>query len=271
MGEVTVVACGKGGIGKTMLSFGLSAMLADMNHSVVLVDLCCGLRQSDMLLGVESQIVYDWNDVAGAVCTLNQALVHTGKKGLSLLSAPPYLLKCEGSVDIGPLLSSLSEQYEHVIVDTPSGVFHGYDFFPPIEAKWLLVTSPDDAAMRDADRTRMLLEERGHRPSFLVINRVVPKWVHENIQYQPTVVEQTLDLRLLGVIPEDERFAECLLQRRWLHAPSMRRYSPAAEAIAHIACRLLGEERLPSQWQVQVPSWGKKSMLYRQIIKEVWL
>ena len=277
MGETVVLASGKGGIGKSALSLCIGTSLAEQGKSVLLLDLSAGMRQLDILMGLENRIVFDWADVITGDCALEQALITTCMPSLFLISAPQYGFVPFDTDSYQALFNPLRQRFDYVIADTPSGLTHGYAFLPSgVADQIVLVTSPDDAAMRDAERTRMLLEEKGHTVSWLLINRVEPGGIHAGYQHQPNIVRQTLDIPLLGVIPEDKHWGATILQRKWLQTRHSDQLGPATEAVAHVARRLTGMERLPKEWAV-IPSSKEKGLSsrfrprYRHLVKEVWL
>ena len=278
MGEMIALASGKGGIGKSVLTLCIGTILAQQGKSVLLLDLCAGMRQLDILMGMENQIVFDWADVMAGDCALEQALFRTCKPNLFLACAPQHGAAAFDSGSFEALFGQLRQRFDYILADTPSGLAHGYGFLPhQTTDQVLLITSPDDAAIRDAERTRMLLEDKGHSVSWLLINRAEPGGVHAGYQYQPDVVRQTLDLPLLGIVPEDKRWSTVVLQRQWMRAQHPDKLGPATESIAHIARRLAGLERLPKAWTVIASAKEKAGLSprfrlrYRQMVKEVWL
>ncbi len=206
MGEVIVVTSGKGGVGKTTTTANLGAGLATHGHRVVLVDADIGLRNLDVVLGLENRIVYDITDVTGGHCRLRQALIKDKRfEGLFLLPAAQTKDKTAVSPDqMKALCRELKEEFDYVIIDCPAGIEQGFRNAIAGADKAIVVTTPEVAAVRDADRIIGLLEAAELRDPRLIINRIRPRMVRHGDMMSIEDIIDILAIDLLGVVPEDE-------------------------------------------------------------------
>ncbi|MBE7024720.1 MAG: septum site-determining protein MinD [Ruminococcaceae bacterium] len=206
MGEVVVITSGKGGVGKTATTAGLGVALAMEGKSVVVLDADIGLRNLDVALGLADKIVYDLVDVIEKNCRLRQALVHHGKyKNLCLLAASQTR---EGD-DVSPedmemLCRELRENYDYVLIDCPAGLGRGFANATKAADRALVVTVPETAAVRDADRVIDCLAKEGIEKRGLIINRMRPHLAEDGIILKVEEIIEWLATPLLGVVPEDE-------------------------------------------------------------------
>jgi septum site-determining protein MinD len=206
MGEVIVVTSGKGGVGKTTTTANLGAGLAAHGHRVVLVDADIGLRNLDVVLGLENRIVYDITDVTGGHCRLRQALIKDKRfEGLFLLPAAQTKDKTAVSPDqMKALCEELKQEFDYVIIDCPAGIEQGFRNAIAGADKAIVVTTPEVAAVRDADRIIGLLEAAELRDPKLIINRIRPRMVRHGDMMSIEDIIDILAIDLLGVVPEDE-------------------------------------------------------------------
>ena len=207
MGEVLVVTSGKGGVGKTTTTANLGAALALMGKSVVLVDADIGLRNLDVVMGLENRIVYDLVDVVEGYCRPRQALIHDKRfQGLHLLPAAQTKDKDAVSPEqMKGLTDGLREEFDLVIVDSPAGIEHGFRNAVAGADLALIVTTPEMSAIRDADRVIGLLEAEGLREQRLLVNRVRPEMIERGDMLSVDDVVELLAVELIGVIPDDEQ------------------------------------------------------------------
>jgi len=239
MSQSWLILSGKGGVGKTMLTASLGIALAKRGLKCCCVDADIGLRDLDLLLGMENNVVFDMLDVARKDCKLKYALLqHHRFEDLSLLPAS----QSGSSKDLDDetfrkIVGKLKKRAGYVLTDAPAGVERGLKNLLPGSDYSILVTTPDDVSMRNAERVLALLEEK-HRPRpMLVVNRVNQKLVTEGDQYSPQTVANTLDVPLLGYIPEDPAVLAALNR----HESFMNKDCPAAQAVERISRRFLGE------------------------------
>jgi len=245
MGEVIVVASGKGGSGKTTVTAALSCSLAMRGKRVIAVDADIGLRNLDLALGLSDRTVFDFLDVINGRCALEKASVcHPLLPSLSLLAAPQ--LSCgelvrvftpETAYGIRAVCAELSRQYDYVFVDSPAGIGQGLLLAAAGAASALLVVTPDLASVRDADQAAEVLSSIGVERQRLIVNRVRPPLIKKGGAMNIDDVIDAVSVQLMGIIPEDESVTEALNAGR----PLCMGKSPAARAAANIARRLCGE------------------------------
>jgi len=206
MGEVIVITSGKGGVGKTTTTANLGTGLASMGHQVVLIDTDIGLRNLDVLLGLENRIVYDLTDVIGGNCRLRQALIKDKRyEGLYLLPAAQTKDKTAVNPEqMKQLCEDLMKEFEYVLVDCPAGIEQGFRNAIAGAQKAIIVTTPEMAAVRDADRVIGLLEAAELRKPVLIINRLRPKMIRHGDMMSMEDIIDILAIELLGIVPEDE-------------------------------------------------------------------
>ncbi|MTI84809.1 MAG: septum site-determining protein MinD [Firmicutes bacterium] len=206
MGEVIVVTSGKGGVGKTTTTANIGAGLAGRGHKVCLVDADIGLRNLDVVLGLENRIVYDITDVTVENCRLKQALIKD-KRFDQLFLLPAAQTKDKTSVnpeEMAKLCLDLKEEFEFVIIDCPAGIEQGFRNAIAGAERSIVVTTPEVSAVRDADRIIGLLEAAELRDPMLIINRLRPKMVRAGDMMSIDDIIDILAVDLIGVIPEDE-------------------------------------------------------------------
>jgi septum site-determining protein MinD len=204
-GRRIVVTSGKGGVGKTTTTANLGAALAKRGHSVVLIDTDIGLRNLDLVLGVEKRIVFDLVEVVEGRCQLRQALIKDKRfESLSMLPAAQTREKTAVTEEaMVRVVGELAETAEYVIIDCPAGIEHGFRNAIAGAQEAIVVTTPEVSAIRDADRVVGKLNER-KIPLRLIVNRIRPEMVKSGDMMSVDDVCQILSAELLGVIPDDE-------------------------------------------------------------------
>lgn len=206
MSEIIVITSGKGGVGKTTTTANIGTGLAILGHKVALVDTDIGLRNLDVLLGLENRIVYDLTDVISGQCRLRQALIKDKRyEGLFLL--PAAQTKDKTAVNpqqMKDLCNELAQEFEYVIIDCPAGIEQGFRNAIGGANKAVVVTTPEVSAVRDADRVIGLLEAAELRNPTLIVNRLRPKMVRHGDMMNIEDIIDILAIDLLGVVPEDE-------------------------------------------------------------------
>ncbi|MBW4549234.1 MAG: septum site-determining protein MinD [Symplocastrum torsivum CPER-KK1] len=242
MSRIIVITSGKGGVGKTTVTANLGMAIARSGHRVALVDADFGLRNLDLLLGLENRVVYTAVEVLAGQCRLEQALVKDKRQeGLVLLPAAQSRSKEAVTPNqMKKLLSVLSEKYEYVLVDCPAGIETGFQNAIAAASEALVVTTPEIAAVRDADRVVGLLEAQGIKRIHLIVNRLKPAMVQAEQMMSVQDVQELLAIPLIGVVPDDERVivssnrGEPLVLAENLSLPGI--------AINNIARRLKGDK-----------------------------
>jgi septum site-determining protein MinD len=242
MSRIIVVTSGKGGVGKTTVTSNLGAALARSGRTVALVDADFGLRNLDLLLGLEERVVYTAIDVLAGECRLAQALVKDKRlKGLVLLPAAQNRSKESVQPEqMKKIVDALAKGYDYIIVDCPAGIEMGFRNAIAAANEALIVTTPEVAAVRDADRVIGLLEAEGIDNINLIVNRLKPGMVQDNKMMSVEDVLELLGVSLIGVVPDDERVIVATNKGEplVLHEDS----SLPAIAFTNIARRLQGEK-----------------------------
>lgn len=206
MSRIIVVTSGKGGVGKTTVTSNLGAALARLNRKVALVDADFGLRNLDLLLGLEERVVYTAMDVLSGECRLPQALVKDKRlDGLVLLPAAQNRNKeAVEPEQMKTIINQLTKDYDYIIVDSPAGIELGFRNAIVAAGEAIIVTTPEIAAVRDADRVIGLLEAEGINKINLIVNRVKPRMVEEQKMMSVEDVLELLGVPLIGVVPDNE-------------------------------------------------------------------
>lgn len=241
MGEVIVVTSGKGGVGKTTTTANLGTGLAMLGYKVVLVDADIGLRNLDVVMGLENRIVYDIVDVVEGFCRLKQALIKD-KRFESLYLLPAAQTKDKTAVtpdQMRGLCAELQRDHDYILIDCPAGIEQGFKNAIAGAQRAIIVTTPEVAAVRDADRIIGLLEAAEMRQPELIINRLRPRMVKQGDMMDIDDMIDILAIPLLGVVPEDETIV--ISTNRGEPAILMNNCR-AGEAYRNIARRITGEE-----------------------------
>lgn len=206
MGEVYVITSGKGGVGKTTTAANLGAGLALLEKSVALVDADIGLRNLDVVMGLENRIVFDLIDVIEGNCRLKQALIKD-KRYPTLHLLPAAQTKDKDSVSpeqMKKLCDQLREEFDYVILDCPAGIEQGFKNAIAGADKAIVVTTPEVSAVRDADRIIGLLEASEVSSPMLILNRIRINMVKRGDMMALEDVTEILAIDVLGVVPDDE-------------------------------------------------------------------
>jgi septum site-determining protein MinD len=181
--------------------------LAQQGHKVAVIDADFGLRNLDLLLGLENRIVYTAMEVLAGQCRLDQALVKDKRQpNLALLPAAQNRMKESVTPDqMKRLVAALTKVFHYILIDSPAGIELGFQnaIAPAKEA--LVVTTPEIAAVRDADRVVGLLEANDIKRMYLIINRLKPAMVQQDMMMSVQDVQEILAIPLIGVVPDDER------------------------------------------------------------------
>ncbi len=208
-GRRIVVTSGKGGVGKTTTTANVGAALAKRGHRVVLIDTDIGLRNLDLVLGVEKRIVFDLVEVVEGRCQLRQALIKDKRfEALWMLPAAQTREKEAVSEEaMAKIVHELAETHDYVIVDCPAGIEHGFRAAIAGAAEAIVVTTPEVSAIRDADRVVGKLKA-ANKPLRLILNRVRPEMVRSGDMMSVQDVAEILGAELLGVVPDDEEIID---------------------------------------------------------------
>ena len=207
MGEVYVITSGKGGVGKTTTTANIGTSLALMGKKVVLIDTDIGLRNLDVVMGLENRIVYDLVDVVEGVCRVKQALIKDKRfEGLFLLPAAQTRDKSAVKPEqMIKLCDELKTEFDYILVDCPAGIEQGFKNAIAGANKAIVVTTPEVSAVRDADRIIGLLEANDLRNPRLLVNRVRVDMVKRGDMMTIDDIIDILAIDLIGVVPDDEK------------------------------------------------------------------
>jgi septum site-determining protein MinD len=207
MARIIVITSGKGGVGKTTTTANLGMALAKRRRKVAVIDADFGLRNLDLLLGLENRVVYTAVEVLAGQCRLEQALVKDKRfNNLALLPAAQNRTKEAVTPDqMKQLVAALSRVYEFILIDCPAGIEMGFQNAIAAAREAIIVTTPEISAVRDADRVIGLLEANNIRQISLIVNRLKPAMVEANDMMSVQDVQEILSVQLLGIVPDDEK------------------------------------------------------------------
>jgi septum site-determining protein MinD len=237
--NVIVVTSGKGGVGKTTAVANLGFALATMGRRIVVIDADVGLRNLDIILGLENRIVFHLVDVLKGRCKLKSALIrHKKAEKLFLLPASQTDDKDDiGLEDMKKLIYELEKEFDYVLIDSPAGIEHGFKSACVAAKLAIIVCTPDVSSVRDADRVVGLLQSQEVDTS-LLINRINPVLVQRGEMLSKDDILDILGINLIGIVPNDKR----ILTSSNAGIPVVTdEESEAGSAFKRIASRLNGE------------------------------
>lgn len=239
--RVITITSGKGGVGKTTTTANLGVALANLGKRVVVIDTDIGLRNLDVVMGLQNRIVYDIVDLVEGRCRLRQALIRDSlAPDLYLLPAAQSRDKSAVSpADMVRVCAQLRGECDIVLVDSPAGIESGFRNAVAPADQFILVTTPDAPAIQGVDRVLGILETEGREVLGLVINRLRPALVRRGEMPSPTEILNTLAVRLLGILPEAE---EVLVANSGGRPIAHDQQSLPGRAYQNIARRVLGED-----------------------------
>lgn len=240
-GKTIVVTSGKGGVGKTTTVANIGTMLAKKKYSVCMLDADIGLRNLDVVMGLENRIVYNLVDVIEGHCRTAQAMIRDRKLS-NLCMIPAAQTREKNSVQpeqMKTLCAQLAEEFDYIIIDCPAGIEQGFKNAVAGAQTAIVVTTPEVSAIRDADRVIGLLEASLLRDIHLIINRLNHRMVKKGDMMSTADILSLLAVPLLGVVPESE---EVVISTNRGVPLVHQRGSRAGRAFTQIAARLNGEE-----------------------------
>ncbi len=239
--KIVTITSGKGGVGKTTATANLGASMASIGHRVVCIDADIGLRNLDVVMGLENRIVYDLVDVVEGRCRLRQAMIRD-KHLQDLFLIPAAQTRDKTAIspqDMVRVTDELRNEYDWVFIDSPAGIERGFRNAIAPADMIIIITNPEVSAVRDADRIIGLIEAEEKGPGKLVVNRVKPEMVRRGDMLATEDILDVLAIELIGVVPEDETVLTAA--NRGLSA-ALDSHSKAGKAFQNIARRLNGEE-----------------------------
>jgi septum site-determining protein MinD len=261
-GKVLTVTSGKGGVGKTTLTANLAAALAADGLKVVCIDADIGLRNLDVILGLENRIVYDLVDVVEGRCRLRQAMIRD-KRLPELYLIPAAQTRDKNAVspsDMVRLANELRQEMDWILIDSPAGIERGFrNAIAPADIV-LVVTNPEVSAVRDADRIIGLIEAEEKGPAKLVINRIKPVMVKRGEMLSMEDVLELLAIELVGLIPEDENV---VISANRGNPIALNGKTKAAQSFRNIARRLQGHKVPFLEMQADGSLFGRLARMLR--------
>jgi septum site-determining protein MinD len=240
-GKVITVTSGKGGVGKTTTTANLGIALASLEQKVVCIDSDIGLRNLDVVMGLENRIVYDLVDAVEQRCRLAQAMIRD-KRFETLHLIPAAQTRDKTAIapsDMVRLCDQLRSEVDWIIIDSPAGIERGFRNALAPADQVIVITNPEASAVRDADRIIGLVEAEEKGPAFLIINRINPAMVKRGDMLSAPDVVELLAIPLIGIVPEDEAV---LVSTNHGQPVVLNEKSKAGLAFLDIAKRLMGEE-----------------------------
>lgn len=240
MGEVIVITSGKGGVGKTTTTANIGAGLSLHDKKVIIIDTDLGLRNLDVVMGLENLIVYNLVDVIEGSCRLKQALIRD-RRYENLYLLPSAQTKDKSAVSpeqMRKLTAELKEEYDYILLDCPAGIEQGFQNAIAGADRALVVTTPEVSAIRDADRIIGLLEAGKTSRIELIINRIRMDMVKRGDMMSVDDVTEILSVPLIGAIPDDEQIVIGTNRGE----PVIGADSPAGAAYRNICKRIMGED-----------------------------
>lgn len=241
MSEVIVITSGKGGVGKTTSTANIGTGLAQLDKKVILIDTDIGLRNLDVVMGLENRIVYNLVDVVEGNCRMKQALIKD-KRYPNLFLLPSAQTKDKTAVSpeqMVKLTDELREEFDYILLDCPAGIEQGFKNAIAGADRALVVTTPEVSAVRDADRIIGLLEANEIKKIHLIVNRLRMDLVSRGDMMSVDDVQEILAVDLIGAVPDDEEIVISTNQGEPLVG---RADSLAGKAYANICRRIMGEE-----------------------------
>ncbi len=265
MGTVWLTASGKGGVGKSTLTSALGQALAGRNKRVLIMDMDVGLRGQDILLSLQDRVVMDLMDVLDHHCEAEEAIIPSpGQDGLFLLPCPQFSRVKEISLKaLGQMIRKLKGTYDFILMDAPAGVEKGLRNLLKLPLdEIILVVTPDDLCLRDAERVISILDRKDLPAPKLLVNRLMPGLIERGEMISAASCAASLDCMLLGEVPDDSSVYRAQLN----HFSLMELDCEARQAAVRIAGRMLGDN-------IPFPAYGHRrpwySRMFHPMIGEV--
>ncbi len=240
MSEVIVVTSGKGGVGKTTTSANLGTGLAKLNKKVLMIDTDIGLRNLDVVMGLENRIVYNLVDVIEGNCRAKQAMIKD-KRYDTLFLLPSAQTKDKNAVtpeQMKAMIDELRSEFDYIILDCPAGIEQGFKNAIAGADRALIVTTPEVSAIRDADRIIGLLEANEMKKIDLIVNRLRMDMVKKGDMMSIEDVVDILAIDLIGAVPDDENIVIATNNGE----PLVGNNTLPGQAYMNICKRIIGED-----------------------------
>lgn len=254
MGEVIVVTSGKGGVGKTTITANLSIALSKLGKRVIAIDTDIGLRNLDVVMGLENHIVYNIVDVIEGNCRLKQAIIKDSSHN-NLYLLPSAQSRDKDSINpeqMIELTNSLKEQFDYVLIDCPAGIEQGFKNAIAGATTAIVVTTPEVSAIRDADRIIGLLEKDGINPIYLLVNKLRPELIRRGDMMSGNDVYEILGTEIIGCLNDDINVVIATNRGEAI----VDQNTPIGKAITNIAKKINGDKIVNDNYE------GKFSFLF---------
>ncbi|MCR4943713.1 MAG: septum site-determining protein MinD [Clostridium sp.] len=241
MGVSIVITSGKGGVGKTTTTANIGTALASLGKKVVVIDGDTGLRNLDVLMGLENRIVYTLMDVIEGRCRLKQALIKD-KRFSNLCLLPTAQTKDKDDIstaDMLKIVNELKEEFDYVLIDSPAGIEQGFENAVIGADRALVVVNPEITSVRDADRVIGKLDAKGLDDHAVIVNRLNYEMTKRGDMLDVSDIIETLSVKLIGVVPDDRNITVSTNKGEPIVLEDS---SKAGSAFRNIAKRINGEE-----------------------------
>ena len=239
--NVVTITSGKGGVGKTTTTANIAVALANMGQKVVCIDSDIGLRNLDVVLGLENRIVYDLVDVVEKRCRIRQAMIRD-KRFEDLFLIPAAQTRDKSAIsptDMIALVDEIKDESDWILIDSPAGIERGFRNAIAPASEVIVVTNPDVSAVRDADRIIGIIEAEQKGPAKLILNRVNSQLIQRGDMINADDVLELLAVKLLGIVPEDE---QVIISTNIGKPVALEQKSRAGMAFNNIARRMMGDD-----------------------------
>lgn len=239
MAEIIAIASGKGGVGKSTTTANLGTALAMMGKKILMIDGDIGLRNLDLILGMQNSIAYDFNDVLNDRCTSDQAILADEKyPGLHLLPAPQNVdISDIDSEKLDSLIEKLNPYYDYILIDCPAGIHEGFMLMSSKAKKALIIATPELISVRDADMTISKLEDLHFDEIYLIINKISVEMVKSGEMMSIDDIINIVAVPLIGAVPDEK---EVIHSNNTGRPVILKSRSRAGMAYANIAKRITG-------------------------------
>ncbi|BDR65045.1 septum site-determining protein MinD [Clostridium tetani] len=241
MGETIVITSGKGGVGKTTTTANLGTALASMDKKIVVIDGDTGLRNLDVLMGLENRVVFTLMDVIDGNCKLKQALIKD-KRFNNLYLLPTAQIRDKSDISKENMLNLISElrnDFDYILIDCPAGIEQGFENAVAGADRAIVVVNPEVTSVRDADRVIGKLESKGIEDHQLIINRINPEMVRVGDMLAVQDILDSLAIKLIGIVPDDRNITVSTNRGEPI---VLNDNSKSGQAFKNIARRITGEE-----------------------------
>ncbi|KAJ53804.1 septum site-determining protein MinD [Clostridium tetanomorphum] len=241
MGEAIVITSGKGGVGKTTTTANIGTALASMGKKVVVVDGDTGLRNLDVLMGLENRIVFTLMDVIEESCKLKQSLIKD-KRFPNLFLLPTAQTRDKTDISMEQMLiliNQLKEEFDYILIDCPAGIEQGFENAIAGADRALVVVNPEVTSVRDADRVIGKLEAKGVEDHQLIVNRINSDMVKNGDMLDVNDILDSLAIKLIGIVPDDRNIT---ISTNKGEPIVLNNKALSGQAFRNIAQRITGEQ-----------------------------